>query len=231
MTVAAGRRHSGPGPSVSLLVDSAKVNSHYLDHVMVSAGRSGVEASEDIVSGSGQKLLAKGAKLDEATRERLLQNKLAKPLQDCLWVEGGMAPELFGPVAEALLDDYPLLRALCGAEPAVPLALTRLRLSAPLQSLLSVYADCGVDRLCQAVGVSLIARVLARRLLGGDIEAQRRVSWPAWCTMWSSSISTPPICVATRRCRPSTGGTSSPIRWSPSGSCSAWTALGRRWQN
>ncbi|MCX2861546.1 HD domain-containing protein [Paucibacter sp. PLA-PC-4] len=157
-------------------MDSATVNPHYLDHVMVSAGRGAVEASEDIVSGSGQKLLAKGAKLDEATRERLLQHKLAKPLEDCLLVEGGLASDRFGPVAAALLDDYPLLLALCGGEPAVPLALTRLRLSAPLQSLLSVYADCGADRLRHAVGVALMARALARRLLGGDIEAQRRLA-------------------------------------------------------
>ena len=152
------------------------VNPHYFDHVMQTATRHEVEVSEDVYSGSGVKLLAKGARLDESTRERLLQHKLSRPLEDYVQIGGAITPEQLQPVAQALLDEHELLRALCGAEADAAQALARLRLTAPLQSLLTVYAEAGASRLRHAVGVALLARALARQLLPGDIESQRSLA-------------------------------------------------------
>lgn len=50
-----------------------------------------------------------GARIDPGVRERLLQHKLQKPLEDCVQVVGGVVPERFGPIANALLTEYPLV--------------------------------------------------------------------------------------------------------------------------
>jgi hypothetical protein len=79
------------------------VNPHYLDHVVKLSETSDIEASEDIVSGTGMKLLAKGAKIDARARERLLEFRLTKPLENMMRVVGGTDPTAFHPIAEQLL--------------------------------------------------------------------------------------------------------------------------------
>ena len=156
--------------------DPNQVNPHYLNHVVEATAHHVVEVTQDIVSGNGIKLLAKGARIEPAVRERLLQHKLQKPLEDCVQVVGGVMPERFGPIAEGLLTTHPLIAALCaaqgGAQP-IPPSLTRLKLSAPVQSLLTVYADWQGDRLEHSVGVAMFAMSLGRRLVPGDIERHR----------------------------------------------------------
>lgn len=159
--------------------DPNQVNEHYLNHVVETTTRHVVEVTEDIVSGNGIKLLAKGARIDPDVRERLLQHKLQKPLEDCVQVVGGVVPERFGPVAEELLEEHALLGALCspqgGAQP-IPLSLTRLKLSLPVQSLLTVYGEYQGDRLKHTVGVAMLAMALGRRLVPGDIERHRQLA-------------------------------------------------------
>ncbi len=89
------------------------VNPHYLDHVVKLSETSDIEASEDIVTGTGIKLLAKGAKIDARSRERLLQFRLSKPLENMMRVVGGTDPNSFHGVAERLLDEHSLLRGVC----------------------------------------------------------------------------------------------------------------------
>ena len=151
------------------------VNPRYLDHVMAVSETHAVEAGEDIVAGNGMKLLAKGARIDAGMRDRLLQHKLRKPLEACVQVLDGVIPECFGPIADALLEQHPLLQVLCTAEraPSVSATLSRLRLSLPMQSLLTVYSQQQEDRLRHAVGVAMLALGLARRLLPGDIDHHR----------------------------------------------------------
>lgn len=156
--------------------DPNEVNPHYLNHVVATTAHHVVEVTEDIVSGNGIKLLAKGARIDPAVRERLLDHKLRKPLEECVQVVGGVVPERFGPIAEELLARHPLIAALCtgptGAQP-IALSLTRLKLSMPVQSLLTVYCDYQGDRLAHTVGVAMLAMALGRRLVPGDIDRHR----------------------------------------------------------
>jgi len=156
--------------------DPGQVNPHYLDHVVATTANHAVEVTEDIVNGNGVKLLAKGARIDPSVRERLLQHKLQKPLEDCVQVVGGVVPERFGPIADALLTEYPLVATLCqpeGSAQSIPASMMRLKLSGPVQSLLTVYSEYQGDRLRHTVGVAMLAMALGRKLVPGDIDRHR----------------------------------------------------------
>jgi len=153
----------------------ATVNPHYLDHVVAVSESGEVEVTEEIVSRNGIRLLAKGARIDAAMRERLLEHKLHKPLEDCVQVVDGVVAERFEPIGEILLDKHPLLRALCASDGSLgaPAALASLSLSVPMRSLLTIYAQSQQGRLDHAVGVAMLALSLARRLLPGEIDRHR----------------------------------------------------------
>jgi hypothetical protein len=146
----------------------SEVNPHYLDHVVKLSETSDIEASEDIVSGTGMKLLAKGSKIDARARERLLEFRLTKPLENMMRVVGGTDPALFHPLAEQLLARHALLRGICASVPGFdPIAILKaLALSDNVQSLLSVYAGQAPSRLEHAVGVAVITSAL-----GGSVSA------------------------------------------------------------
>ncbi len=157
---------------------SEDVNAHYLDHVLHVAESRPVQASEDIVGQNGIKLLAKGAQINGKVRDRLLLHKLRKPLEDCIQVVDGVMPDAFGPIGEALFDQHPLLKAVCSHDlyPSAPKTLATLKLSGPVQSLLTVYAEHQGDRLKHTAGVAMLALALSRRLLPGEPERHRMLA-------------------------------------------------------
>lgn len=142
--------------------DRLAVNEHYLGHLVETGQTRGIEATEDIVSGSGVKLVAKGAAIDARTRDRLLQHKLLKPLEACTRVVSGVSTRPMDAIADRLMNEHALLASLCRAEQAAAVlqGFRRLQLSPQLDTLLTVYADSGETRLAHAVGVSLIAGAL-----------------------------------------------------------------------
>lgn len=156
---------------------SNDVNPHYLDHVMATGQSHTLAASEDIVTANGTKLLAKGARVDESMRERLLQHKLSRPLEDCMQVEGSDLLQRIESAGTALLDQHPLLQALCPPDASgnAAQALTRLPLSAPVRTLVTVYANREPDRLGHAVGVAMLAQALARLMLVGDVPRHQQL--------------------------------------------------------
>lgn len=121
------------------------------------------------------KLLAKGAKVDEGTRERLLAHKLAKPLEQCLQVSDAIQCEALAPVAERLLDEQPLLRTLHGnsKSPAIVAALARLSLTAQLRTLLSLHLGLPSVQADHPVAVALLACGLARKVLPDPASQER----------------------------------------------------------
>ena len=152
------------------------VNPHYLEHVMHTSQQREMEASEDIVSGNGLKLLAKGARIDASVKERMLQHKLLKPLEACMKVAGGADGIDLPGTASALLDAHPLLRELF-ARPRTRALLGELQtalVSAPFESMLTVYADHAEHKIAHAVGTSLLAMGLLDRISGGADEARVR---------------------------------------------------------
>lgn len=154
-------------------VPEAQTDEHFLGHVVESAHD--VRAGEDIVTANGMKLLAKGAKVDEGTRERLLAHKLAKPLEQCLVVSDAVDAEMLAPAAERLFDEQPLLRMLHGNSKSRPVvaSLARLPLTTQLRSLLSLYLELPSGKLEHPVAVALLASGLARKVLPEERNQER----------------------------------------------------------
>ncbi|MBH9551312.1 HD-GYP domain-containing protein [Inhella gelatinilytica] len=155
---------------------AAEVNPHYLQHLMHSASQRDVQASEDILCGNGVKLLAKGARIDASTQARLLQHRLAKPLETCLSMGACVDADALRARAERLLADDPVLAHLCPAGAGQPLAVSlgKLPLSGPVQALITLLDD--QQRLDHAVRVALLSLAQARRLLPGQVEEHRTLT-------------------------------------------------------
>ncbi|HJV70561.1 HD-GYP domain-containing protein [Ideonella sp.] len=152
------------------MTDRLAVNEHYLNRVVAVAESAGVEATEDIVTGNGIKLVAKGARIDARSKDRLLQHKLLKPLETTVRVVDGIGSRPIDRVADELLSKHALLAGVCGRLTArvVTGAMRDLRLSTPLESLLSIYAAQGPAKLEHAVGVSLLSAAMAYDLPDGS---------------------------------------------------------------
>lgn len=152
---------------------SNEVNQHYLDHVVALSENSEIQASEDIVSGSGIKLVAKGGRIDARVRERLLEHKLGKPLEATMRVVDSVGSRPIDRVAEKLLERHPLLSSICGEASARLLAskLNHLILTPQIDSLLSVYASQGAHKLDHAVGIALLAAALVEDLPRNSVDA------------------------------------------------------------
>jgi response regulator RpfG family c-di-GMP phosphodiesterase len=153
------------------------VNRHYLDHVIALSASHGAEASEDIFAESGIKLLAKAARIDASTRERLLMHRLRKPLEDCLRLEQTLTGAQLSREAEALLDQSSLLQLLYTGRSngETTRDLRELSLHPKLQTLNTMYAESQPGKLPHAVGASLLCRALMDRLKPGDTTSQRIV--------------------------------------------------------
>jgi hypothetical protein len=162
---------------VEVTPDDGQVNSNYLSHV-AAAAEQGLEATEDIVSCNGTKLLRRGARVDAAACERLLAHKLRKPLEECVQSACGVKPEDLEPLCAAWIERSPLLASLAADKraQALPASLARVRLSAPVQSMLTLYGRSADDRLAHAVGVAGFALALARRVRPGDVDFHRLVT-------------------------------------------------------
>ncbi|WP_290639977.1 HD domain-containing phosphohydrolase [Aquabacterium sp.] len=151
-------------------VQHATVNVHYLDHVMTVAEERQVEATEDIYSENGMKLVAKGYAINRSMRDRLIEHKLIKPLEDCMAVSDGVTGRRCAETAERMLDTYPVLRAICTSGSRVSLVklMEDSTFAGRLQTLLTVYTEHQAGKLDHAVCVALLALSLAQRMLPGE---------------------------------------------------------------
>ena len=160
----------------------SSVNIHYLNHVLEVGERRAIEASEDIISGSGLNLLRKGARIDNHMKERLLEHKLRKPLEATLQVGDAVTADQVVTVAERLLDQHAMLRSLytSGAAQALNLLLRDYATSPILQSLLTVYAEHREAKLDHAVAVSLLTMGMAQKLTRNSEDRARLMltGWP-----------------------------------------------------
>lgn len=158
---------------MSTQTDHSKVNVHYLDHVMTVAEGRQVEATEDIYSENGMKLMAKGYAINGFMRERLIEHKLIKPLEDCMAVSGSVTGKLCAETAERVLETNPALRAVCLSEKRLsPVKLfAESTFTGRLQTLLTVYAEYKTGKLDHAVCVALLALSLMQRMMPGEKDA------------------------------------------------------------
>ena len=145
---------------------AVEVNPHYLDRLMTVADGAGLQATEDIVCGRGNKLVAKGGAIDVAMRERLLRHALSKPLEATTRVIDGVASRPMDQLAGSLLAQHPLLAQLCGRSSAalIEQCFRDLRLTPATDTLLSVYAGQSARALEHAVGVALLAAAMQHQI-------------------------------------------------------------------
>ena len=145
---------------------SNSVNQHYLNKVIDLSENMRVEASEDIFDARGNKLLAKGAPVSRALQERLIGHKLKKPLEACIFVEGGIDDNAVRLSAERLIDTSSALAHFLTATQTGgvgPVALlSQLRFGSALSMMLTIAEREG-GALDHAVTVSLLSIAIARK--------------------------------------------------------------------
>ncbi|WP_077034010.1 HD-GYP domain-containing protein [Pelomonas sp. KK5] len=161
--------------------ETGGVNPHYLHHLLSAGERYDVRAGADITSESGARLLAARTRLDEDVREVLRHSRPSRPLENSVVIADGIGGAQLQQLAAQLIDEYPLLLALdaVDADESLPEVIGRLRLSPPLQALLTVYAEQPGERLRHAVGVALLTLSMARKLLPGKAMLQRQLALAA----------------------------------------------------
>ncbi|MES2091407.1 MAG: HD domain-containing phosphohydrolase, partial [Pseudomonadota bacterium] len=159
-----------------------KVNPHYLDNVMVVADDREVQATEDIFADNGMKLIAKGKAINRDMRDRLVERKLRKPLEDCMEIASGVTGAQCAKAAEALLDKHQSLRVLCSAPRFNPIRmLSESVFKGRLQTLLTVYAEHRPNKLEHAVSVALLGLGLAHRIQPGAADAAQILLTACMC--------------------------------------------------
>ncbi len=146
---------------------SNAVNQHYLSKLIDLSENMRVEASEDIFDARGNKLLAKGAQVSRSLQERLLIHKLKKPLEACIFVDGGVDSNAVKLAAERLMDTTSpfgqIIKALDSGGGAPQHMLSQLRFGSALSMMLTIAEREGGSALDHAVMVSLLSIMIARK--------------------------------------------------------------------
>lgn len=145
----------------------SSVNQHYLSKVIDLSENMRVEASEDIFDARGNKLLAKGAQVSRALQERLIAHKLKKPLEACIFVEGGVDGNSVRAAAERVMSTSAALNHILtvthtgGSSPVA--LLSQLKFGSALSMMLTIAEREGGSALDHAVTVSLLSIALSKK--------------------------------------------------------------------
>jgi HD-GYP domain-containing protein (c-di-GMP phosphodiesterase class II) len=137
------------------------VNEHLLDSVMKLTASTEVIALEDIYDARGTKLLAKGAGITPALKDRLLRHKLRKPLEASLLVADGVTSASVQASAEHLMEEVPALKVFMGGKQAYIFeTLSHVSFHPPAALLLSVADKAREGLFRHGVLIALIAIAL-----------------------------------------------------------------------
>jgi len=160
--------------------DPTDVNPHFLKRLVACSARRQIEAGGDVTTPNRAKLFAAGTSLDAVMLDRIRSIKLARPLEDCLLIRDGIGSAQLQATAQALLEKFELIRKIDAPAAEVDMnllgALGQLRLTPPLQMLLTLSADEREGRLEHSVCASLLSLALARRLLPGKSLLHRQLA-------------------------------------------------------
>lgn len=150
---------------------TTEVNSHYLERVVQASSVRQIEASEDIYSQSGIKLIAKGTRISQDMQERLIIHRLKKPLETCIAVRNGVETPHLAQIAEQLYAQSPELHLIVD----LPVCLRNFKAllnNNTTNNLLSVHAGHDNSNLNHNVLVAMISASLASRLGWSDNNVQ-----------------------------------------------------------
>ena len=144
------------------------VNKHYLDKVMDLAEERDIEATEDIYTSQGMKLVAKGSKISRSSQEKLILHRLRKPLESSIAVEGSV--NIGNVIAEAkklsetIAPVGAVLRAVSGKGPSPFDVLAGIKFGSAMGMMLTITERGGPTALAHSVMVSLLSICLSKKL-------------------------------------------------------------------
>ena len=149
------------------------VNEYCLNRIVRLSETHEVLATEDIYDSSGIKLWAKGKRVSADLQQRLLQRKLAKPLELALSVESAVSPgDVVGSCLEQL-DLHPLAKCFVGSQSALALirSLQKVPLSPSVRLLLTAVREHDTEDYTHNIFTVLLAVGIASRLRVTDHDA------------------------------------------------------------
>lgn len=148
-------------------------NQYVVNSVVRLSEQRQICAAEDIFDDRGNKLWAKGNRISNDLQERLLQRKLAKPLETALTVENALCFADIVRATESLLADNPLLKRIAGpAAVGVLRSLESFSIPAPIRLLLTTAQVNNQHAFRHTMYTVLVAAGLATRLGASDRDAQ-----------------------------------------------------------
>lgn len=122
----------------------------------------------------GNKLLSKGAQVSRNLQEKLIVHKLKKPLEACIFVEGGVDPGAVFKTAQRLAEgDSPLAHILASTRKAGPsplAVLSQLKFGSAMSMMLTIADRDGGLALDHAVTVALLSIAMAGKAGLGDTD-------------------------------------------------------------
>lgn len=148
----------------SLAQQALEEGTHYLNSIAAMTDRGEVTAGDDIYASNGMKLAAKGALVDEQTRQKLLQHKLLQPAGLDLRTTLGLTAASLAQHMAQLIDGDASLRQLAersGDPLALRHGLARLPLPPQLAFMLTVAQEQRPELFRHLLTVTLIAHYLA----------------------------------------------------------------------
>ena len=141
-----------------------RYDEHYISSVTALGDTHEVVTSQAVFTRNGIKLVEKGARINSAFRERLVQHKLLPPIDQCLTVANGVTQASLRDRAREILEAEPRFQLIRSALPATERLLNAfyaMPLNAPLAFKLTVAREQRPGIYEHCVQTTLIALFLA----------------------------------------------------------------------
>lgn len=150
-----------------------QVNEYCLNRIVRLSESREVVAAEDICDENGMKLLAKGKRISPELQQRLLQRKLARPLEVALTVESAASLVEVVDSCFEQLEQQPLAKCFAGSQAAMALlrTLKTVKLSPPVRLLLTAIREHAPKEYEHNINTILLAVGIASRLKASDHDA------------------------------------------------------------
>ncbi len=141
-----------------------KYDEHYIASVTALGDAHEVVTSQAVFTRNGIKLVDKGARINSAFREKLVQHKLLPPIDQCLTVANGVTQAALRERAREILDGEPRFQLIRTTLPGIERLLNAfyaMPLAAPLAFKLTVAREQRPEIYEHSVQMALIALFLA----------------------------------------------------------------------
>lgn len=145
----------------------ALVNQHFLRHLVTLPESEEVNASEDVFSDSGVKLISKGSRISQSMHERIVTHKLRKPLESSIQVGAPLRNKTLLDTLEVVLDASPALVQWISAKSSregIRSQIKRVAVGEQLGSLLKLQHTRMSGTLHHAMLVLLLSIGMIKRL-------------------------------------------------------------------